>query len=176
MSNIIGISGWSGSGKTQLMSKLIGYFAKECKLNICALKHAHSSFQIDQEDKDSFKFFNAGASSVLISSSKQWAIINRVEKKEPSLTELLKDLKGKYDLILVEGWKFENIKKIEVFRNQIKKPVLCDDYDGFIAIATTSKNLKIKKNIRILNLDNINEIADFILSYFKIKLCTNLMK
>ena len=77
---------------------------------------------------------------------------------------------------MVEGWKFENIKKIEVFRNQIKKPVLCDDYDGFIAIATTSKNLKIKKNIRILNLDNINEIADFILSYFKIKLCTNLMK
>ena len=145
MNNIIGISGWSGSGKTQLMSKLIKYFSKECKLKICALKHAHSSFQVDQKGKDSFKFFNAGASSVLISSSKQSAIIQKVNNKEPSLKELLRNIHSKYDLILVEGWKFENFKKIEVFRKRLSKPILCDNYNGFIAIATSSKNLKIKK-------------------------------
>ena len=95
MTNIIGISGWSGSGKTQLMSKLIKYFVEVCNLRVCALKHAHSSFEIDQKGKDSFKFSQAGASSVIISSSKQWAIINKVEKKEPSLKDLLKDIEKK---------------------------------------------------------------------------------
>ena len=60
------------------------------------MKHAHSSFEIDKKGKDSFKFFHAGASSVIISSSKQWAIINRVEKKEPSLEDLLKDLRKNF--------------------------------------------------------------------------------
>ena len=168
MTNIIGISGWSGSGKTQLMSKLIMFFVKDCNLKVCALKHAHSSFEIDQKGKDSHRFFQAGANSVIISSSKQWAMINKVEKKEPSLEKLLKYTNQNFELVLVEGWKFEKIKKIEVFRKKIKKPLLCNEHDNFIAIATTSKNLKIKKNIPILNLNDIKGIGNFILKYFEI--------
>jgi len=170
LTNIIGISGWSGSGKTQLMSKLIKYFVSVCKLRVCALKHAHSSFEIDKKGKDSFKFFHAGASSVIISSSKQWAIINRVEKKEPSLEDLLKDLRKNFDLVLVEGWKFEKIKKIEVFRKKVNKPLLCENHNNFIAVATTSKTLKIRKNIPILDLNNIETVGKFILNHNKIKL------
>lgn len=167
MTNIIGISGWSGSGKTQLMSKLIKYFVEVCNLRVCALKHAHSSFEIDQKGKDSFKFSHAGASSVIISSSRQWAIINKVENKEPSLKDLLKGTK-KFDLVLIEGWKFEKIKKIEVFRKKINKPLLCEKNRDFIAVATTSKTLKIRKNIPILNLNNIEEVAKFILNHCKL--------
>ena len=168
MTNIIGISGWSGSGKTQLMSKLIKYFVEVCNLRVCALKHAHSSFEIDQKGKDSFKFSHAGASSVIISSSRQWAIINKVENKEPSLKDLLIGTKKKIDLVLVEGWKFEKIKKIEVFRKKINKPLLCEKNRDFIAVATTSKTLKIRKNIPILNLNNIEEVAKFILNHCKL--------
>jgi len=167
LTNIIGISGWSGSGKTQLMSKLIKYFVEVCNLRVCALKHAHSSFEIDQKGKDSFKFSHAGASSVIISSSRQWAIINKVENKEPSLKDLLKGTK-KFDLVLIEGWKFEKIKKIEVFRKKINKPLLCEKNRDFIAVATTSKTLKIRKNIPILNLNNIEEVAKFILNHCKL--------
>ena len=167
MTNIIGISGWSGSGKTQLMSKLIKYFLEVCNLRVCALKHAHSSFEIDQKGKDSFKFSHAGASSVIISSSRQWAIINKVENKEPSLKDLLKGTK-KFDLVLIEGWKFEKIKKIEVFRKKINKPLLCEKNRDFIAVATTSKTLKIRKKIPILNLNNIEEVAKFILNHCKL--------
>ena len=167
MTNIIGISGWSGSGKTQLMSKLIKYFVEVCNLRVCALKHAHSSFEIDQKGKDSFKFSHAGASSVIISSSRQWAIINKVENKEPSLKDLLKGTK-KFDLVLIEGWKFEKINKIEVFIKKINKPLLCEKNRDFIAVATTSKTLKIRKNIPILNLNNIEEVAKFILNHYKL--------
>ena len=169
MTKIIGISGWSGSGKTQLMSKLIKYFVKECNLRVGALKHAHSSFEIDKKGKDSYKFFKSGASSVIVSSSKQWAMINKVDSIEPSLKELLKNFKNNFDLILVEGWKFDKIKKVEVFRASINKPILCNKYDNFVAIATTSKNLKIKKKIPILNLNNVTEVGNFILKYFNIK-------
>ena len=52
---------------------------------------------------------------------------------------------GNFDLTLVEGWKFENIKKIEVFRKKINKPLLCNNHSNFIAVATNSKSLEIKK-------------------------------
>ncbi|PPR27026.1 MAG: Molybdopterin-guanine dinucleotide biosynthesis adapter protein [Alphaproteobacteria bacterium MarineAlpha9_Bin4] len=165
MTYIIGISGWSGSGKTTLIEKLIRFFVHDHSLKVCTIKHAHSSFKIDQKGKDSYKFYEAGASKVIISSSKQWATINKVEEEEASLEELLMLVKKNIDIVIVEGWKFNKINKIEVFRKKIKKPLLCNDYDSFIAVATTSKNLKIKKNIPILDLNDIKGVGNFILNY-----------
>ena len=71
------------------------------------------------------------------------------------------------DLVLVEGWKFSKIKKIEVYRKKINKPLLCNENKNFVAIATTSRSLKIKKKIPILNLNDTEEVGNFILNYFK---------
>ena len=103
MTNIIGISGWSGSGKTKLITNLIKFFKDNHNLKVCALKHAHHSFKLDQKGKDSYEFFEAGANQVIIASSKQWAIVNRIDLKEPPLEELLKYSKNNIDIILVEG-------------------------------------------------------------------------
>ena len=168
MTNIIGISGWSGSGKTHLISNLIKFFVEKHHLKVCALKHAHSSFQIDHEGKDSYKFFESGASRVVISSSKQWAMVNKVEGKELSLETLLKFSNDKFDLILVEGWKLSKIKKIEVFRDAVNKPLLSDKYENFVAVATNSKKLTTEKNLPILNLNDVKEIGCFILNYLRI--------
>ena len=103
MTNIIGISGWSGSGKTQLIINLIRFFKDNYNLKVCALKHAHHSFKLDQKGKDSYRFFEEGANKVIIASSKQWAIVNRIEKEEPSLEELLEYSNDNIDIVLVEG-------------------------------------------------------------------------
>ncbi len=169
MSCIIGISGWSGSGKTQLITKLIKYYKDNHKLKVCVIKHAHSSFKLDKEGKDSFRFYDSGADQVVISSSKQWAIISRVKDEEMTLKELLKYSKKDTDITLVEGWKFSNIKKIEVYREILKKPLLYKDDNSFIAIATDYKNISINKSIQTLNLNNIEEIGVFILNYCKNK-------
>ena len=50
--------------------------------------------------------FAAGANQVIIASSKQWAIINKIDNEEPPLEELLRHSKDNIDIILVEGWKF----------------------------------------------------------------------
>ena len=57
--------------------------------------------------------FAAGANQVIIASSKQWAIINKIDNEEPPLEELLRHSKDNIDIILVEGWKFSKIKKLK---------------------------------------------------------------
>ena len=49
-----------------------------------------------KKEKDSYKFMTSGASRVIISSSKQWAVVNNIKKIEPSLEELFKIIKKRY--------------------------------------------------------------------------------
>ena len=168
MTNIIGISGWSGSGKTKLITNLIKFFKDNYSLKVCALKHAHHTFELDQKGKDSQKMFEAGASRVIIASSKQWAIINRINHEEPPLEELLRHSKDNIDIILVEGWKFSKIKKIEVYRKVLKKEMLSSQDKSFIAIATDEKKLSIKTKIPILNINDTKQIGNFILKNLNI--------
>ena len=168
MTNIIGISGWSGSGKTKLITNLIKFFKDNYSLKVCALKHAHHTFELDQKGKDSQKMFEAGANRVIIASSKQWAIINRINNTEPPLEELLRHSKDNIDIILVEGWKFSKIKKIEVYRKVLKKEMLSSQDKSFIAIATDEKKLSIKTKIPILNINDTKQIGNFILKNLNI--------
>ncbi len=168
MTNIIGISGWSGSGKTQLITNLIRFFKNNHNLRVCALKHAHHSFRIDQKGKDSFKFYEAGANKVIIASSEQWAIVNRVESEEVPLEELLRLSQDNIDIILVEGWKTSKIKKIEVYREIVNKSLLSSQDKNFLAVATDSNKLNIKTKLPILNINNTKQIADFILNNLEV--------
>ena len=85
--------------------------------------------------------------------------------EETSLKSLIKKL-SPVDLILVEGWKKENIKKIEIYRKEIKKPLLYNNDINIIAIATNDKSIKIK-NMTILDLNNYEKIAKFICKLIK---------
>ena len=50
MRNIFGIVGWSGSGKTHLICRIIKFFNKK-KINICSIKHSHHNFEVDKKGK-----------------------------------------------------------------------------------------------------------------------------
>src|SRR5438045_1846499 len=101
---IIGLAGWSGSGKTTLLTKVIPRIV-ERGLTVSTLKHAHHAFEIDQPGKDSHSHRTAGASEVLISSRRRWALMHELRTEdEPPLPALLKKL-SRVDLVLVEGYK-----------------------------------------------------------------------
>ena len=70
MNNVFGIVGWSGSGKTDLVTRLISFFVLK-SLIVSSVKHTHHQFQIDKEGKDSFKHIDAGSSEVMIFSKKK---------------------------------------------------------------------------------------------------------
>ena len=156
---LLGLAGWSGSGKTTLISNLIPEL-KKINISVSTLKHAHEGFDIDKPGKDSYVHRESGAREVLISSNKRFALMHEYTKEEINLNNLIKKL-SPVDLILVEGWKKENIKKIEIYRKEINKPLLCDKDKNIIAVATNDKRIKIK-NMMILDLNNYEQIAQFI--------------
>lgn len=163
---IIGFAAHSGTGKTTLLKKLIANL-KAKNLRIGLVKHAHHGFEIDIPGKDSYELRKAGASQVIVGSQMRWAhIVETPEKTEkPTLGNLIKnfDLEN-LDLILIEGFKLEEIPKIEVFRPSLGKERLSENRSGFIAIACDEK-LADEVQLPILDLNDIDQIAGFILDY-----------
>lgn len=126
------------------------------------IKHAHHDFEIDHQGKDSFELRKADACQVLISSARRKALITEFEKtsQEPRLAELIGELDhGRLDLILVEGFKSEHFTKIELHRQALRKPFLYESDSDIIALATDQT---VSTQLPLLNINNPQEIADFI--------------
>lgn len=120
---VIGLSGWSGAGKTTLIVKLIPALLAR-GFSVSTLKHAHHAFDIDKPGKDSYQHREAGATEVLVASANRWALMHELRgAPEPSLLELLPHL-GKVDFVIVEGFKADAHAKLEVHRVANGKPFL----------------------------------------------------
>ena len=86
---VIGLAGWSGAGKTTLLTKLIPEFNRR-GVTVSTIKHAHHAFDLDTPGKDSWAHRQAGASEVLISSGKRWALLHELrDEAELVLPDLL---------------------------------------------------------------------------------------
>ncbi len=127
---IIGFAGYSGSGKTTLIENLIPLLRAK-GLRLAVIKHDGHRFEIDREGKDSWRFSHAGAEMVVLTSKEKAAVI---EQRELSLEDSL-DFVHDVDLILIEGWKSEDIPKIGVSRKAIGKGFSAP-LDEFIALVT----------------------------------------
>ena len=156
---VIGLAGWSGAGKTTLLSRVIPYFIKE-GLRVSVIKHAHHEFDVDVPGKDSWVHRQSGASEVLVSSSRRWALMHELRgAAEPRLQELLAKM-APVDLVLVEGFKREPHRKIEVHRAANGKPFLFPDDPGVAGIATDTS---VETTLPTAHLDDIEAIAAMML-------------
>lgn len=133
---LLGLTGWSGSGKTVLLTAMIPLLTAR-GLRVSTVKHAHSGFDLDQPGKDSHRHRAAGASEVLIASARRWALMHELDGPEPGLPELLGRL-SPVDLVLVEGFKANPHPKIEVFRPALGQAPLHPGRDDIIAVASDS--------------------------------------
>lgn len=132
---VLGITGYSGAGKTTLIEKLIPVLSSE-GLAVSVIKHVHCEFDIDQPGKDSYRHRQAGAGEVLVASEMRWALMHENTRPEsPRLSELLDKL-SPCDLVLVEGWKRDSMPKIEVHRAVNGKPWLFQEDDAIAMIAS----------------------------------------
>ena len=155
---VMGFAGWSGAGKTTLLARLIpALVAQGC--SVSTLKHAHHAFDIDQPGKDSHTHRLAGATEVLIGSSKRWALMHELrDAPQPSLRSLLAHL-SLVDLVLIEGFKTEDHPKIEVFRPSVGKPLLQPADPHIVAVATDAA---LDVPVPVLPLDDMDAIARFV--------------
>lgn len=156
---VIGISGWSGNGKTTLLERLIPVLISK-GYSVSTLKHAHHRFDIDKPGKDSFRHREAGAKEVLISSANRWALMHEnTDNEEAGIEELIAKLEP-VDILLVEGFKKENFPKIEVWRDEADAPPLHLTDKTVIAVATDSK--KLGTTLPLLDLNAEEDVANFI--------------
>ena len=152
---VIGIAGWSGAGKTTLISRVIPHLRQQ-GLRVSVIKHAHHEFDVDVPGKDSWVHRQSGAEEVLVSSAKRWALMHELRgAKEPSLSELLRKM-APVDLIVVEGFKSEPYRKIEVFRKDSGKPPLFTDDPAIVGIATDAA---IETSLPVVHLDDVPAVA-----------------
>jgi molybdopterin-guanine dinucleotide biosynthesis protein B len=159
---IIGLAGWSGSGKTTLITKVIPCLLAR-GLRISTLKHAHHGFDLDKPGKDSFVHRVAGATEVVVSSAKRWAILHELrEEVEWNLPDLVAKM-SPADLVLVEGFKRDAFPKLEVHRAANGKPLIHPD-DPYVAAIASDIELPAAK-VPVVDLNDIETIADLLLKY-----------
>jgi molybdopterin-guanine dinucleotide biosynthesis protein B len=152
---VIGLAGWSGAGKTTLLSRIIPHLRKE-GLRVSVIKHAHHSFDVDVPGKDSWVHRQSGAEEVLVSSGQRWALMHELRgRPEPHLPELLRKM-SRVDLVVVEGFKSEPHRKIEVYRAANGKALLFPDDPAIVGIATDAA---VETTLPVAHLDDIPAIA-----------------
>lgn len=158
---VFGFAGYSNSGKTTLIEMLIPRFVAR-GLRISLIKHAHHGFDLDRPGKDSYRHREAGATEVFLVSSKRWVLMHELrDEEEPSL-EAQMAIMAPCDLVLVEGFKYTAIPKIEVHRPANGKPLLYPENANIIAVACDAP-LPASCPLPVLDLNDIDAIAAFIL-------------
>jgi molybdopterin-guanine dinucleotide biosynthesis protein B len=159
---IIGLAGWSGSGKTTLITKVLPVLIARGH-KVSTLKHAHHGFDLDKPGKDSFMHRAAGASEVLISSAKRWAVLHELrDEEEWDMPALLKKI-APVDLVLVEGFKRESFPKVEIYREENGKPLLHGGDAFIVAVAADTRLPDV--TLPVIDLNDIEAVADALLKY-----------
>ena len=162
------VSTQSGIGKTTLIEKLVSIF-KEKGLKVGVLKHDAHKFEMDKKGKDSYRFAQAGADSVVVASQAKLALIQKLEE-EKTIEEILPLFEG-IDLVIIEGFKGNQYPKIEVHRQACNKDLLLKTSalhrETIVAVASTDQ-LVIDRPL--LDLNKPESISDFIVSIFSIEI------
>lgn len=162
---IVSIVGKSDSGKTTLIEKLIPELVRR-GYKVATVKHDVHGFDVDRPGKDSWRHKKAGAHTVVISSPTKLVLIRDVDH-DADLTELRNKYIREVDLILSEGFKKNNQPKIEVFRKEMHRDLLCTKEDNLLAIATDQP---LALDIPCFDLNDARGLVDLIEEQFLKKL------
>jgi molybdopterin-guanine dinucleotide biosynthesis protein len=145
------------SGKTTVVLGVI----KELRsrgYRVAALKHDTHGFEVDVPGTDSYRFREAGAEVVGISSPDKYVWLNNIEE-ERSLDDLVRQIAEPVDLVITEGFKKQDAPKIEVSR-RARSSELVSTVDELIGI--TSDQAFPDYPVPQFALDDFGGLADLI--------------
>lgn len=159
----IAFTGPSNSGKTTLILKVARKLINEHKKEVAIIKHdPGDKARFDVIGKDSYKFSDTGAEVIVTSPNRT----TYFSKRNKDLDEMIR-LFDSFDILLVEGLKNLPLPRISVFRD-----TLDEDYFPFMNALAIDKTIQldsynIPKNVDILDLNNPNQVIDWILKNAK---------
>ena len=156
---VISIVGRSKTGKTTVIERVIPLI-RERGLRIAVIKHHHRDFDMDIPGKDTYRHKAAGASMVVISSPAKLAL---VEDTEEDL--LPREIVSRYvhdvDLVIIEGFKWADYPKMEVFSLSRSPEPVCLGDPNLLAVITDES---FETTLPLFRRDDVGDIADFIVS------------
>lgn len=164
--HIFGFAGFSGSGKTTLIEQLIPLFVAR-GLRVSLVKHAHHTFDVDQPGKDSYRHRHAGATEVLVTSSRRWALMHELRGEAEPALEYFVERMSPCDLLLIEGFKRARLPKLEVYRRAVGEPLLHPHDPHIVAIASDEP---LPAPLPVLDLNRPADVCEFILRHLGLHL------
>ena len=156
MRKAVAFTGPSNAGKTTLIEKIAKCLISSYKLAIIKNDPGDKA-KFDTPGKDSYKFFQTGA-EVVITSPTRTTYFSHRQKSLDEIVEMIND----FDILLVEGLKYLPLPRIGVFRGEIDDSYF--RYVKAVAIDESIDKSKIPSNIEILDLNNIDEIIEWVLN------------
>lgn len=165
---VLAVVGWSGSGKTTLLEKLVARLSA-AGLRVNVVKHSHHDIELEPPRKDSARLRLAGAAEVMIASPYRIAIMRELRAEpEPPLPALLARL-APADLTLVEGYKWEALPKLEVYRPAVGKPPLFPDDATVVAVASDlPRPARAEARVAWLDLDDGDAIVAWLRTWLQV--------
>jgi molybdopterin-guanine dinucleotide biosynthesis protein B len=125
---VVSFVGYHNSGKTTFATKVVEVL-KSRGLKIAVLKSTkHEKVIEDKEGKDSYRYKQAGANAVGIVCPRELVLFEDVD--EIDLNYLAFRLFYDYDLVVCEGFKRQEVPKIEVLRKELGQPSLVGKVEG----------------------------------------------
>ncbi len=162
MTEIVAIVGGTNSGKTTLIEKLIPVL-KRRGYKVGTVKHVMHEMVFDQGGKDSWRHVEAGAETVIVDADRMLFMFKSMHSN-PGNAQRLKDFANQYfsdvDIVIAEGYKKQELRKIEVYRkNGITEPVCLKDPN----LAALVTDAEIDAGVPRYGLEDLESIADMII-------------
>ena len=149
---LLAFAAWSGTGKTTLLKQLIpALCARGIRPGL--IKHTHHDMDVDKPGKDSYELRKAGAAQTIVASQQRWALMTETPDEE------------ELDLILVEGFKHEEIAKIVLFRDGAghrPEELVIDRH--VIAVAS---DVPLNLDVALLDINDVEGLADFVVEWMQ---------
>ena len=157
---IAAVVGYSGSGKTRLVVRLVGELRRR-GLRVAAVKRCSHGFALDTEGKDTAAFAAAGAEGVAMVSPEGWAAL--ADAPGPDARALARRLFPGAAVVLIEGGKdVRGTRKIEVLRAGIAEIPVSRPEELLALVADAP--LAGGANVPVFGPDDVGPLCDLILA------------
>jgi molybdopterin-guanine dinucleotide biosynthesis protein B len=105
MRRMLAVLGFKNSGKTYTIEVLTrSLVEKGCQ--VAVFKHVPSkNFTIDTRGKDTWRYSQSGAGTVVCVAPKEITYINKIDTSKLSLNDITKPIKNRADLMIFEGFR-----------------------------------------------------------------------
>ncbi|ADI02346.1 MAG TPA: molybdopterin-guanine dinucleotide biosynthesis protein B [Syntrophothermus lipocalidus] len=156
---VIAFVGSHNAGKTTLLEKVISSL-QDRGFKVGVIKHAFHPIVFEEGSKDSMRLFKAGASLMAVVSN-EIAVEYRQQEGKMSLDEILKKVTPGLDIVLVEGFKNEDLPKIQVIRREVSSELM--ELNQTIAVVSDFDIGELP--VPVFQPNDSDKLVDFIINY-----------